>query len=135
MTDAWELLVDFGLLVLIWIVQAIIYPGFRHLESRDFIRVHSWYARNISFIVVPLMTAQLAMKGMRALHDTQAMTLAALAMVLLCWAATFLLAVPCHRALCTRGKDPAVIDRLVRFNWIRTLGWSAVFALNLLTPS
>lgn len=135
MADAWELLIDFGLVVLIWIVQVIIYPGFRHLESHDFIRVHSSYTRNISFIVVPLMTVQLAMKGMRAHHETQYLTLAALALVLLCWAATFLLAVPCHRALGILGKDPAVINRLVRFNWIRTLGWSAVFTLNLLTPS
>jgi hypothetical protein len=125
----WERLIDFGLLVLIWLVQVIIYPGFRHLDPSGFIRVHKKYATSISFFVIPLMAAQLIMKGIRVYQEPQAVTLSALGLVLLCWAATFLLAVPCHTKLDLQGKDLAVINRLVRINWIRTVGWSAVFLL------
>jgi hypothetical protein len=128
----WELLIDFGLFVLIWMVQVIIYPGFRHLGETEFIPVHVKYARVISFFVVPLMTGQLVLKCLGAFNEPGAIPLAALALVLMCWAATFFLAVPCHKKLDTLGKDLAVIDRLVRVNWIRTLGWTSVLALSLL---
>ena len=127
----WERLIDFGLVILIWMVQVIVYPGFRHLNDSYFISVHKSYAWIISFFVVPLMTVQLAMKCTRVYQEPNAVTITSLSLVLLCWIATFFLAVPCHKRLDIRGKDLAVVDRLVRVNWIRTLGWTMVFLLNL----
>lgn len=133
--NEWELLTDFGLLVLIWIVQVLIYPGFKHLDPAEFIRVHKAYTHIISFFVVPLITAQLLMKSMRVYQEPRAITLASLGLVLLFWIATFFLAFPCYRNLDIRGKDLAIIHKLLRYNWIRTLGWSAVFMLNLWATS
>lgn len=44
------------------------------------------------------------------------------------WAATAFLLVPAHDAL-ARGFDPAVHDRLVAANWIRTAAWTGRAAL------
>lgn len=39
------------------------------------------------------------------------------------WASTFLVQIPCHRAL-GRGWDEAIHRRLVRMNWLRTGLWT-----------
>jgi hypothetical protein len=39
------------------------------------------------------------------------------------WASTFLIQVPCHEIL-SRGFDESAYQRLVSSNWIRTWGWS-----------
>jgi hypothetical protein len=39
-------------------------------------------------------------------------------------AVTVGVSVPCHRRL-SAGYDDAVLDRLVRTNWYRTVAWSA----------
>ena len=40
------------------------------------------------------------------------------------WLSTALIQVPCHERL-KLGYDPAVHQRLVASNWLRTVGWSA----------
>jgi hypothetical protein len=127
----YELMIDFGLVVLIWLVQAIIYPGFRHLDAASFVAVHKKYEGVISIFVIPLMTAQLAIKVLDVYQEQQSTSLTSLALVLIIWAATFFLAVPCHRRLDEVGKDPRTIARLVLANWIRTLGWTAILGLTL----
>jgi L-asparagine transporter-like permease len=47
----------------------------------------------------------------------------ALALTLIVWIATFALQVPCHNRL-GKGFDEAVHMRLVRTNWLRTVGWT-----------
>lgn len=49
--------------------------------------------------------------------------MAGLALVAVIWLSTALLQVPCHELLCV-GFDPAVHQRLVWTNWIRTAAWS-----------
>ena len=54
-----RLLFDFGLLVLIWIVQRIVYPSFLHYNSKDLVNWHKVYTSRLTFIVMPLMLGQL----------------------------------------------------------------------------
>ena len=55
-----QLIVDFGLLVLIWIVQLIIYPSFLYYKSKNLMVWHQKYTERIAVIVLPLMLMQLA---------------------------------------------------------------------------
>ena len=50
------------------------------------------------------------------------------ALLAVVWGATAFLLVPAHDAL-ARGFDPAVHERLVAANWIRTVAWTARAAL------
>ncbi|MBT8328510.1 MAG: hypothetical protein KJN87_02300, partial [Desulfofustis sp.] len=54
-----------GLVVLIWLVQIIIYPGMHGWDQARFAQLHKDYATRISFIVGPLMLGQAAL----ALHQ------------------------------------------------------------------
>ena len=55
-----RLLLDFGLMVLIWIVQLVIYPGLCYYKNEDLGKWHKIYTQRIGVIVGPLMIAQLA---------------------------------------------------------------------------
>jgi hypothetical protein len=50
--------ISWGLLLLIWLVQIIIYPGLSRIPSNDFVNYHSWYVVRISAIVLPLMIGE-----------------------------------------------------------------------------
>jgi hypothetical protein len=54
----------------------------------------------------------------------EAWFLAALPGVVVVWASTALVQVPLHERL-RGGFDAAVVERLVRSNWVRTVAWSA----------
>lgn len=118
-----HLAISWALLILIWLVQVIIYPGFLRIPSNDFISYHRWYAIRISLIVMPLMISEVAMIiWWLSIHRTPGSILSAV-LVLIVWLSTFLLQVPIHKRL-TSGKDHLLIRRLVHTNWIRTVAWS-----------
>ena len=54
-------LASFGLVVLIWLVQVIIYPAFAEIEPDRFAPWHAGYTRAVTWIVAPLMLAQVAL--------------------------------------------------------------------------
>jgi hypothetical protein len=116
--------VSWALLVLIWMVQLIVYPGFIQIPAGDFIAYHRWYTKRIAIIVGPLMFAEviLLMGWWWAGADHSAAYVATLA-VSIVWLSTFRLQVPIHKRL-QYGKDNDLIRQLVATNWIRTAAWS-----------
>jgi hypothetical protein len=60
------------------------------------------------------------------------MPVAGAALLAVIWASRFFVQVPLHAKL-ECGFDPAVIDRLVATNWVRTAAWTmrALIALEL----
>ena len=127
----WLDIVSFGLVVLIWLVQLIIYPSLAHIDAAEFAGWHRRYMMRITVIVGPLMLAQAVLAVNAFLPAPDAAGLPVLAGIALVWLSSLLFSVPCHRKLRAGGKDPAVIRRLVRTNWIRTVLWTAVFLLGL----
>ena len=118
-----NLAVSWALAVLIWMVQAIVYPGFRRIPAEGFVDYHRWYVARISLIVTPLMFAEAVLTVMwLSIAGTPAAMISA-ALVLVVWLSTFLLQVPSHNRL-KYGKDRVLIRRLVATNWIRTVAWS-----------
>ncbi|MFT6745260.1 MAG: hypothetical protein ACJAR8_001821, partial [Bacteroidia bacterium] len=59
--DTARLIVDFGLVVLIWMVQLIVYPSFLFYKDTELITWHTKYTPRITKIVAPLMFAQLSL--------------------------------------------------------------------------
>ncbi|MEQ9363414.1 MAG: hypothetical protein RIF32_04185, partial [Leptospirales bacterium] len=58
-------LFHFGLVVLIWLVQLVIYPAFMYADAEQFTDWHRVYTERVSLVVVPLMLGQLVLAGAR----------------------------------------------------------------------
>lgn len=123
----WLDLVNFGLVVLIWLVQVIIYPSFAHISRAEFVTWHKKYIKIISSVVSPLMLIQLAMILRLVLTRPNLPHYFMLSAVIIIWISSFTLSVPCHRKLQRTGWNLKMIGRLVRTNWIRTILWTVVF--------
>ncbi|MEL7161763.1 MAG: hypothetical protein AAFN92_13465, partial [Bacteroidota bacterium] len=56
-----RLAVDTAALVLIWLVQLVIYPAFLYYAEADFRGWHPVYTQRVTYVVLPVMLAQLAL--------------------------------------------------------------------------
>ena len=131
MLDALRLAVDAGMFILIWLVQLLIYPSFRHLSADRFPGWHETHGRRIGVVVVPLMIVQLGLALVQSVQAPTVVHLAGLVLILVAWIGTFTLSVPCHRRLGRVGKDEDTIERLIFTNWLRTAAWTGVFVSSL----
>ena len=122
-------MIDFGLLVLIWLVQLIIYPSFRHIAPDAFTGWHGSYSMLISIFVIPLMFAQVAIIGYQLYTQASWAVWISAMLVVLIWLSTFLQAVPVHNLLGQQLEISTNVERLISVNWIRTVLWSVVFGL------
>lgn len=125
-----QLIVDSGLLILIWLVQLIIYPSFGYIEEKAFVGWHGRYTALMGLIVSPLMLLQVGVEVSSILEQDSRWQ--RILLILAIWSATVILSVPCHSRLRRAGKDLTIIKRLVKSNWIRTLCWSLLFLETLL---
>ena len=126
-----RLLFDFGLVVLIWLVQLIIYPSFRYLDRQKLVFWHSKYSTRISLVVMPLMLGQLLITVLQ-LNEGSVISYIIALLVLMVWILTFLYFVPLHGKFSRNEINETSLDGLVNVNWWRTLFWTAIFLLALL---
>lgn len=122
---------DFGLVVLIWIVQLVIYPGFKYYRDEDLSRWHSTYTRNVTWIVLPLMAGQLGIHLYEIIGQFTTMRLVVLLMILIVWLNTFFYAVPLHQRISDNDDISGACKALTRVNWYRTMLWTLVFVIGL----
>ena len=100
-----NLSISWGLLILIWLVQLIIYPGFHRITREAFAAYHGWYVIRISSVVLPLMLAELILTvGWIRSDDYSLVSVLTGVLVLIVWFSTFVLQVPIHNQL-KAGKD------------------------------
>jgi hypothetical protein len=112
---------------LIWFVQVVHYPLFAGVGADGFVAYEGAHQRRTGWVVGPLMGAE----GLLALvlvadppgSTGRSLPLVGLAVLGVVQASTVLLQVPAHGRL-GGGYDAAVARRLVRTNWVRTVGWS-----------
>lgn len=123
--------IDFGLVVLIWVVQLIIYPGFKFYSSNELARWHPLYTNRISIIVAPLMLMQLFFRLAALVQDFNGFQLVLFVLILVVWAITFLVAVPLHSRIDKRIESVNSIISLIKWNWYRTLIWTIIFIMGL----
>ena len=127
-----RLLIDCAMAMLIWLVQCVIYPAYHHIDRTHFSDWHQHYMGTISLFVMPLMITQAILIGLQCVQRSSGWAYASALAMILAWAATFLYSVPCHTLLQQHGYDPAVTDRLIQTNWIRTLAWTATLLFGLI---
>ena len=130
-----RLLFDFGLLVLIWIVQRIVYPSFLHYDTTNLINWHREYTSRFTFIVMPLMLGQLGISIYQLIMKIDLYSILSLIIILLIWAATFLQFVPIHAKIAKGKVSQKMLNSLVKKNWIRTFLWTALFLYSMLVTS
>ena len=126
LTD-FRLVFDFGLLVLIWMVQVIIYPGFTYYNSTDLLKWHSSYTKRISYVVIPLMLGQLILGLSEAYCCPSIYTLGILFLILAVWVLTFRIFVPMHQKIAEGHADSTFLHSLISKNWLRTFLWTLIF--------
>ncbi len=125
-----KLLSDFGLVVLIWMVQIIIYPSFHYYAAKDLFIWHSKYTNLITFIVLPLMFIQLGTTGFLTFKSGSTLHIVQLVLIVGIWLSTFAQAVPLHNKIALDVDLSRSISQLVKVNWIRTILWSLIFMLS-----
>ncbi|MEM9020743.1 MAG: hypothetical protein AAGC44_09280 [Planctomycetota bacterium] len=113
---------------LIWFVQLVHYPLMARVGEAQFIAYERLHTRWTTVAVAPAMFVELgtsvALVPMaQGVGYPPVFAWAGLGLVLMLWVSTAILQVPCHRRL-EQGFDRAVHQRLVRSNWLRTVGWS-----------
>ncbi|MEM9862970.1 MAG: hypothetical protein AAF938_15350 [Myxococcota bacterium] len=112
----------------IWFVQLVHYPLFARVGDGAFNAYEAEHVTRITWIVMPLMLAELVSAGLLVLREPSPWALSGAALVGVIWLSTALLQVPLHGAL-QSGFDADVHTRLVRSNWVRTFAWSLRFLL------
>jgi hypothetical protein len=117
--------VTWYLVGLIWLVQMVQYPMFAYLNREQFTQAHAFHSSAIGLVVAPPMLLELGLAVRIAFQGGRGMLgWAALALVLAIWASTFFVIVPMHEQLGTRGFDADIHQKLVAWNWVRTVAWS-----------
>jgi hypothetical protein len=117
---------------LIWTIQLVHYPLFEKADRARFADFEAEHSMRITWLVGPLMLAELAAAALLAFRPPDRVPpLAAWFLLLLLgliWASTLFLQVPRHAEL-AHGFSPAAHHALVLSNWIRTAAWTARSAI------
>ena len=124
-------LVDFGMCVVLWLVQLVIYPSFLRVEPSKLIAWHKVYTFCVSFVILPLMFGQLVLTILSVLEGPSILEWVAFAFVLVCWILTFFVSVPLHRKIEQNDITRETRQKLITTNWPRTILWSVIFGLGL----
>lgn len=51
-------LIDFGIVIVVWFAQVIMYPSLAHIEREAFVSWHRKYSSRIALFVIPLLCGQ-----------------------------------------------------------------------------
>ena len=128
----WLKIVDFGLVILIWVTQLSTYPSFLYYAEEDLVKWHEQYTTAITIIVMPLMIAQVGLHIVGMLNDFNWLRLIIFLMIVAVWLNTFLVAVPLHNMIASGSDVMNAASKLVRINWMRTILWTLVFLIGII---
>lgn len=130
MIEITRLLLDFGLCILIWMVQLIVYPSFLFFSDNNLFTWHKTYTKAIALIVIPLMLGQLGIVIYQVFLAQNTFTLISIVLVVLLWGITLLKFAPMHQQI-SEGKTHLQLQKkLVQMNWIRTIIWTILFVMS-----
>jgi len=133
MLDLLRILLDFGMVVLIWLVQLVIYPSMRYYPPQDLRRWHKKYMRNSPIVIIPLMIGQFVITCIQVYQNQNSYTIISLAILIILWAHTFYQFVPLHNAVKNTQIPEKITLKLVKLNWWRTFLWSLLFIYTFIT--
>lgn len=130
--DILRLVVDFGLVVLIWLVQLVIYPSFHYYPSDRLLKWHQLYTARVTYVVMPLMLGQLILILLQLWQQVDWYSLISFGILTGLWGSTFLYFIPLHGQIDSGNSEQQTLQDLVKHNWGRTLGWSLLLGLSVL---
>jgi len=112
----------------IWMVQLVQYPLFKDVGANAFKEYHAGHVTRITYVVLPLMTLEVATAiGFTWLHVQPPVGAyvwyASLTGLVAIWVSTMFWQVPAHDKL-SNGFQSQVHATLVGGNWLRTGLWS-----------
>lgn len=122
-----RLLLDFGLVVLIFLVQLVIYPSFTHMNAADLKKWHPSYTKQVTLVVLPLMVGQAVVVLLQVFQAFTYLNLTSLLLVIALWLLTFLHAVPLHAQIDNTDEPLPAAHKLVTANRIRVFLWLLLF--------
>ena len=112
----------------IWIVQIVHYPLFAEVGEAGYASYQKSHEFLITFVVGPPMLIELvtaaALLRYRPPAISQTMGWIGFLLVIVLWASTAFLQVPCHNRL-HESFDASAHAFLVTSNWVRTIAWTA----------
>ena len=109
----------------IWVIQLVHYPSFRYTDKEKYVSFQIFHMRNISFIVMPVMTLEFLSGLLLVLYHSNHVSLLRISffLLLIIWLVTALFFAQIHQKL-SKGYDETLVRKLVSLNWIRTLLWT-----------
>ena len=117
---------------LIWMVQVVHYPLFAKVGTEHYESYQISHQSLTTLVVGPPMLVELLTAVLMIWYRPAIVPIwsiyVALGLLVIVWASTAFLQVPCHEKL-TSGFDASVHSRLVVSNWIRTVAWTVRAAL------
>ena len=119
-----NLIVAAALAGLIWTIQLVHYPLFALVGADAWERYEAEHQRRITWLVLPLMTANVGLGVALFVDDRTSLTAVNGGLAIAVFVTTGLVFAPMHGALEHRFAA-ARIARLVRANWARTAAWTA----------
>jgi len=126
------LIVNSGLVILIWIVQLIIYPSFLFYNKENLVQWHNIYTKRIAVIVIPLMLIQLLISILNTIVTFSITNLTIALLVLFLWVFTFTSFAPVHFKISENNFQKTQLQQLVKRNWIRTILWTLILTISLI---
>lgn len=119
-----HLAATWGLVGLIWTIQCVHYPLFSRVGRESFPAYHRSHTRLITWIVAPLMAAELLTAAALWMGPCSPLFFWSLPPLAFNWLSTACIQIPLHNRL-ARGFDARTHSLLVLSNIPRTLAWTA----------
>ncbi len=130
MIDITRLVLDFGLFVLIWMTQLIIYPSFLFYPTKEILDWHERYTKAIAIIVLPLMLGQLSITIFQVFITQNIYTFSSIVLVIFLWGITLLKFAPIHKQISLGKSSHKLLNNLTQSNWVRTVSWTLLFLMS-----
>jgi hypothetical protein len=111
---------------LIWLVQLVIYPRFLRMNETEFLKFHFAECVGAGLVFAPLMVIE-AGTGVYFFYagHREWLFFVGVGLIAAIWVSTAVVQAPMHARLLVTGFDAGIIRRLIRTNWVRTIGWTA----------
>jgi hypothetical protein len=114
---------------LIWTIQLVHYPSFSLVGKEECLGYQKAHQRRISYLVIPLMLAELALAIWLVSYDFYFdpqiwLKWISVVCVGLLWLLTAAVFAPLHSRMTNEGYTEKLTRQLVRLNWVRTAIWT-----------
>ncbi|MEJ6777266.1 MAG: hypothetical protein QNK85_08095 [Crocinitomicaceae bacterium] len=130
MIDITRLVLDFGLFILIWMTQLIVYPSFLFYPAKEILAWHERYTKAIAIIVFPLMLGQLSITIFQVFITQNIYTFTSTLLVVFLWVITLSKFAPIHKQISLGKSSRKLLTNLIQGNWVRTVSWTLLFIMS-----